>query len=83
MSRFIYYLACLANVILLGFALFLFGTSFGEERFLALLIALVPILSLAALWAGPDIEERRLQKQLNKARMRAELAELEKGKTKR
>lgn len=46
----------------------------------ALFLLLLPVLAMVALYTGPDIEERRLHKQVNKARLRAELETLEKKK---
>ena len=78
MNRFFYYGALLLNVIQTGFAFFTFATGYGSDRLLALLLVLPPLLSIIALRCGPDLEERRLGRELNKARMRKELQDLSK-----
>jgi hypothetical protein len=51
---------------------------YGREVYTAILLLIPPILSILALLSGPDIEERRLQKTLNKAKLKNELKKLEK-----
>ncbi len=76
MDKIIYYVALLANVALLGFALYTFATGYGSDRFAALLLAVPAVFSLWALKLGPDCEERKLARDLNKARMKKELQDL-------
>lgn len=68
-----------ANAILLIFLIYtaVFEIYDTPSRLLFLLAAAAPTLALLALRSGPDGEERTLARQLNKARMRAELSALE------
>ncbi|TVQ81982.1 MAG: hypothetical protein EA357_11140 [Micavibrio sp.] len=50
----------------------------AQERLLALLLAVLPLLAAVTLYAGPSREERKLARELNIARMKSELEELEK-----
>ncbi|MCB1783244.1 MAG: hypothetical protein KDI13_04555 [Alphaproteobacteria bacterium] len=70
------YLTVLANLILIGFILWMFATSYNSDRVLALLFLVPPVLSLMAISRGPDLEERRLINQVRKAQLRKELKEL-------
>ncbi|HBM90804.1 MAG TPA: hypothetical protein DD400_02870 [Rhodospirillaceae bacterium] len=47
-----------------------------QEFLLMIILAAAPLFSLAALWYGPDIEERRLRKRLAKAELRTKLKKL-------
>ncbi len=76
MCRVLRIAAYIANVIMLLVVGYFVTESYGVERFICLLMALPPLLSIAALWQGPDLEERRLGRELNKARMKKELEEL-------
>ena len=71
-------LAFLANGLMVLGILFLWANERprGGEALLFALLFLVPILSLLALWCGPDAEERRLRRQLNKAELKQRLKEL-------
>ncbi len=69
-------LTILANIALIALALFLFSEAYGAERFMALLLALPPALSLLAMRRGGDKEERLLKKRIRKAKLRQELKEL-------
>ncbi len=75
MDRFIRYAAYLLNA---GFIVFIlaviFNTYNSRDKMLAFATLLVPVISLCALKSGPDVEERKLQREVNKARLRAELA---------
>jgi hypothetical protein len=51
----------------------------GVQVLLIGLMFLPPLLSLIALWQGPDCEERRLRRQLNKAELKQRLKELSQG----
>ena len=74
--RYAAYAACAAQIIALGFIL---RHAYNDREFLVtLLLAVPPVLSLAALWTGPDREERRLKRQVIKLRLQAELQDLEK-----
>lgn len=77
MYRVIFYGAYVTNIILFCFLIFLAKSARGEEFFLALLVMLVPILSLIALYGGQGWEERKLAKNLNKLRMQKEIKDLE------
>lgn len=79
MDRFIRYAAYLGNAGLLVTTAVLAANTYGlKQAMLASLLALPAILSLIALYIGPDLEERRLTRQVNKARLRAELEKLSK-----
>ena len=77
MDRLIRYAACAANAVMIVTAIVIFANAYGSQKFLALLLAIPPALSLFALCSGPDKEERLLQRQVSKARLRRELQELE------
>jgi hypothetical protein len=76
MERVIRYAAYLANLVLIGSALILTLRSYGQSALLGSLLTLPPILSLLALYTGPDAEERQLLKDVTKARLRKELKDL-------
>lgn len=76
MERFIHIAAYLANITMMVFAAFIIRESYGAETYVALLLMVPPVLSLLALYHGPDKEERQLTRRLNKARMRKELEEI-------
>lgn len=78
MDKIIHYVACVANILLLLFAIYTFLTGYGDNRFFAALLTIPPILSIFAMRLGPDLEERKLTHELNKARMRKELQDLRK-----
>ena len=71
-----YYLTILVNVSAIAFFVFLYTTSYGEERIFALLLVVPPFLSIIALRKGGDKEERMLKKRIRKAQLRKELEEL-------
>lgn len=78
------WLAKLANIALLGVALF--GTlqirnPHGLELLVLAILWLAPLLNLAALCSGPDKEERDLQTQVRKAALRQTLKNLGEGKS--
>lgn len=70
------YLSLLANLGMLVFALWLYAEAYGPEKNLALLLFIPPVLSILAIFREPDLEERRLQKQVRKAQLRKALKEL-------
>ena len=76
MDKIVHYVAYAANILLLGFAVYTFLTGYGNNRFFAAVLTIPPILSVIALRIGPDLEERKLARQLNKARMRKDLQDL-------
>lgn len=76
MNRLLRIAAYLANAVLIIGALILVLEARGMETYLAMLFLVPPVLSLIAIYNGPDIEERRLTRLLNKARMRKELEDL-------
>lgn len=73
MDRAIRYAAYLANLLMLAGVCFIFIGAYGRDAYIALLLAIPPVLSIIALYCGPDIEERRLARKVNKARMNQEL----------
>jgi len=59
-------------------AVLILANSYGsQERFFASCAILPALLNIVALYLGPDLEERRLSRKLNKARMKAEIDKLE------
>lgn len=48
----------------------------SRDMLMAVLLAVTPIVSIAALRCGPDREERELLSKVNKARLRKELQDL-------
>ncbi|HBH26860.1 MAG TPA: hypothetical protein DDX54_05615 [Rhodospirillaceae bacterium] len=73
--------ALIANAVLLAALLYMavFEVYDTAGRAIFLAAALAPALAVAALWSGPDAEERALMRQARKARLRALIAEA--GKT--
>jgi hypothetical protein len=78
MENLLRYMTYLANGALIVVACFISAHSYGRDSFVALLLLFPPALSLTALCLGPDLEERRLRRQVSKARLRKELQDLEK-----
>ncbi len=78
MNKIVHYTALMVNILLLLFAVYTFLTGYGSNRLFAALLTVPPILSVFALRLGPDLEERKLTRELNKARMRKELQDLRK-----
>ena len=77
MDRFLRYAACAANVLLVVSAFVLMMKSYSSRDMLFSGLVMVPgILSLLALGQGPDIEERKLRRQVAKARLARELRDL-------
>ncbi len=77
MDRFIRYAAYAFNAAFLVFVIVvLFNSYNSRDKLLAAATLLLPLANLCALRNGPDREERDLQRALNKARLRAELAKL-------
>jgi hypothetical protein len=74
------YAAYIANIGLLIFSGFLLTHSYGRDAYWALLLAFPPVLSLKAIHFSPDLEERRLLRQVSKARLQQELQTLAKEK---
>lgn len=70
-------LAVIANIGLIILALILMNDARGDDRIVAALLLLPPILSILAIRRGPDKEERKLQARIRKANLRKELKELE------
>lgn len=80
MSRIIYFSAMIVNclaLLSLGFIL-LTQANRTEEIMILALCMFVPILSIAAIYSAPDLEERKLMRALNKAQLRKELTKFEK-----
>ncbi|MFA7276614.1 MAG: hypothetical protein WC043_07420 [Pseudobdellovibrionaceae bacterium] len=76
MDKVIYYGAFVCNILLILVTGFILTESYGREMFLAALLAVPPVISILALLHGPDREERRLAKELRKAKLKQELAAL-------
>ncbi len=77
MDRIIRYTAYFTNILLVFGALFLVTQAYTvTEILIALFLFVPPILSIIALYTGPDLEERKLLRQLHKTRLRIELKNL-------
>lgn len=68
-----YYITILANVALISMCFYIATDIYDERKYIILLIALPPALSLIALRKGGDKEERALKKRIRKALLRKEL----------
>ena len=77
MDKIVYFISFIANIILLAFSFFTFLTGYGEDRIFSVLLMIPAIFSIFEQRIGPDLEERKLTRQLNKARMSKELQDLE------
>ena len=75
-NKLVFYGAYIVNIVMLIALIALLLEAYGEDQLYILLMFIPPILSLFALHKGPDLEERKLTKLLNKARMRDELQKL-------
>ncbi len=76
MEKILYILACIANLLMICGVFVIISNARSSEIPIALLMVFPPLLSILALRKGPDIEERRLGRQLSKAKMRDELKKL-------
>jgi hypothetical protein len=81
MDRVIRYAAYVANLFMLVGVVFLFINAYGQDAYFSLLLAVSPVLSIIALYIGPDLEERRLTRKLSKARLKRELDAFEDDET--
>lgn len=73
--RIVVYIVAALQFICAGFVL---SEAYGpRDMMLAALLGVLPVLAVLALRCGPDKEERTLQSQVNKARLRRELKDLE------
>ena len=80
MSKIIHHTAILLNILMILTAIFFVTQSVSMiEVIVALGMLLPPITSIFALYWGPDLEERRLQRTLNKVRIKRELQEIKKS----
>lgn len=79
MDKVIYYGAYLLCALQIVAVLFIMKGAYGRDVFWAMLLLLPPFVAMIALKCGPDLEERRLRRKVNKARLQQELAELTKG----
>ena len=75
--RYLTLAAIIANVLLICAVGFIMMNAYGRDTIYALLLAVPPLLSIIALKRGPDAEQRKLESEVAKARLRRELAELE------
>ena len=83
MQRFIRYATYLAGAAQLVVTASLFPETYGKGVFILLLMAVLPILTIIALYTGPDLEETRLLKQVRKARLQDELKKLGGGESRK
>lgn len=78
MDRAIRITAYLSNIVLLGLSGLILANSYNSRDIAFGCIAILPaLINVLALYLGPDLEERRLSRRLNKARMKEELRKLE------
>lgn len=78
MDRYIRIAAFVANTGMIVAAAFIFANAYRfDQRLLAALLFLPPVLSICALRNSPDKEERDLAKSVRKARLRRELKDLQ------
>lgn len=73
--RYTAYLAGFAQILIAVYLLILEAYSI-EDVFVASLLIIAPLLLIVALWGGPDLEIRRLNRSVVKARLEKELKEL-------
>jgi hypothetical protein len=79
--RYAAYVACVLQLIAVG--IIVANAYSSRDGLLGCVVAVPPLLFIGALLMSPDIEERRLRRQVAKLRLRAEMQELEaKTKTK-
>lgn len=76
MDRFIRIAAYILNALLILASLYLMTEAYDRDLVYCFLLILPPLFSILALKTGPDLEERRLTREVNKARLRAELDEV-------
>jgi len=81
MDQIIRFAAYFASLVQLVFVVTLIPQTSGMDLLALGLLFFPPILTAIALYAGPDMEERRLGRQLNKARMKHELIALGVGRS--
>lgn len=72
----IHMLALIANIIAIVVLVLIFSNTYGEEKNIALLFLIPPVLSVIAMRRGGDKEERQLKKRIRKAGLRKELKKL-------
>ncbi len=71
-----YYLTLFANVALIIMVFLMVANAYGQNKYVGLLIALPPFLSIIALRKSGDKEERALKSRIRKAQLRKELDDL-------
>jgi hypothetical protein len=78
MDKFLRVLAYLGNCAALLAMIILWANNrpYGTEVLIFILLLALPVLNLAVLWQGPDLEERRLRRKLAKAELRERLKQL-------
>ncbi|MCB9990199.1 MAG: hypothetical protein H6867_02320 [Rhodospirillales bacterium] len=78
MGRFIYYAACVVNVLAVAGLVFALTQARSSEVFLLGACLIPPVLALFALYERPGPAERKLAQQVRLARLKKELEELAK-----
>lgn len=76
MDKIIRFAAYIASAAQLVFVVSLVPSTYGWDMLALVLLIIPPVLTAVALYCGPDIEERRLIRHVNKTRLRLELSEL-------
>ncbi len=73
----LYGMTILANIALIGFAIFMALNTYNQtDAMISLLLIIPPVLSLMALKKQGDKEERTLKKRIRKAQLRKDLQDL-------
>jgi len=73
--RYAAYVVCALQLVAVG--IIIANAYSSRDALLGCLVAVPPLLFIAALLMSPDLEERRLRRAVAKLRLRAELQELE------
>ncbi len=67
----------LMNIGLILMCIFVYSQTYGDQKYLILLLGLPPLFSLIALQKRGDKEERSLKTRIRKAELRKQLKDLE------
>lgn len=76
------YTAYALNILLIIASLYFMTQAYGRDVLYCVLLLLPPVFSIMAIKTGPDLEERRLFREVSKARLRAELDQFNKAQPK-
>ncbi len=81
MDKFLRILAYLGNLAAVLCLIMLWAQErpYGAQQLVFIAVVALPVLNLVVLWQGPDLEERRLRRQVSKAELRERLKQLGQG----